>query len=98
MIEGNWGDVLVGREFEGAKEGLRREEGNVGDVRSFGEMPRKACGVPGRLRPVTVSFADSTRVGRISFDGVGWSLLSKLYRSTTRREDSIGRAYERTLR
>ena len=64
-------------------------------------MPRKACGVPGRLRPVTVSLADSTGVGRVSFDaldGVGWSLLSKLYRSTTRREDSIGRAYERTLR
>lgn len=47
--------MLVGGEFEGGKEGFRGVEGNVGDVHSFGEMPRKACGVPGRLRPITVS-------------------------------------------
>lgn len=40
---------------EGDKEGIRRVEGNVGDIRSPGEIPCGACGVLGRLRPVTVS-------------------------------------------
>lgn len=90
MIVGNWGVVLP------AGEGIR-VEGSMGDVRS-GEITRKACSVAG---PVTVSGMDSMRVGRVSFDaldGKDWSLLSKLYLSTTGREDSISRADEGELR
>ena len=46
--------MLFGGEFEGGKEGFRRVEGNIKDVLSPGRITGKACGVPGRLRPVTV--------------------------------------------
>ena len=46
--------MLLGGEFVG-DEGFRRVEGNVGDERSPVETTRKACGVAGRLGPVSVS-------------------------------------------